>query len=40
MLLSLGQNSKSSKGKIDMISATVFLQDFLNSIKKENEKHN
>jgi len=40
MLLSLGQNSKSSKGKIDMISATVFLQDFLNSIKTENEKHN
>ena len=40
MLLSLGQNSKSSKGKIDMISATVFLQDFLNSISKENEKHN
>ncbi|OGC44963.1 hypothetical protein A2400_01460 [candidate division WS6 bacterium RIFOXYB1_FULL_33_14] len=32
MLLSLGQNSKSSKGKIDMISATVFLQDFLNSV--------
>ncbi len=32
MLLSLGQSSKSSKGKIDMISATVFLQDFLNSV--------
>lgn len=32
MLLSLGQNRKSSKGKIDMISATVFLQDFLNSV--------
>ena len=35
MLLSLGQSSRSSKGKIDMISATLFLQDFLNSDKKE-----
>lgn len=35
MLLSLGQSSRSSKGKIDMISATLFLQDFLNSEKKE-----
>ncbi len=40
MLLSLGQSSKSTKGKIDMISAAVFLQDFLNSKQKENEKHN
>lgn len=31
MLTSLGQNSRSSKGKIDKISATVFLQEFLNS---------
>lgn len=31
MLTSLGQNSRSSKGKIDKIAATVFLQEFLNS---------
>ena len=31
MLLSTGQNTKSTKGKIDKISATVFLQEFLNS---------
>lgn len=37
MLLSLGQNSKSSKGKIDKIAATVFLQEFLNSQEKKNE---
>jgi len=35
MLLSLGQNTKSSRKKIDMISATVFLQEFLNSNNKE-----
>ncbi|OGC35926.1 hypothetical protein A3K02_01900 [candidate division WS6 bacterium RIFOXYD1_FULL_33_8] len=40
MLLSLGQNSRSSKNKIDMIAATVFLQDFLNSESKQNEKLN
>lgn len=40
MLLSLGQNSRSSKNKIDMIAATVFLQDFLNSELKQNEKLN
>lgn len=40
MLLSLGQSSRSSKGKIDMISAAVFLQEFLNSKQKENEKYN
>lgn len=39
MLLSLGQSTRSSKGKIDMISATMFLQEFLNSEKKDNEKH-
>ncbi len=39
VLLSLGQNIRSSKGKIDMISATMFLQEFLNSEKKDNEKH-
>ena len=39
MLTSLGQNSKRSKGKIDKIAATVFLQEFLNSKKKnQNEK--
>ncbi len=40
MLLSLGQNSKSSKGKIDKIAATVFLQEFLNSQEKKNEISN
>lgn len=40
MLLSLGQSSRSSKDKIDMISATVFLQEFLNSEQKQNEKYN
>lgn len=40
MLLSLGQNTKSSRGKIDMISATMFLQDFLNSEKENYEKYN
>lgn len=35
MLTSLGQNSKRSKGKIDKIAATVFLQEFLNSKKKK-----
>ena len=31
MLTSSGQNSKSSRCKIDKIAATVFLQEFLNS---------
>lgn len=35
MLLSLGQNTKSTKGKIDMIAATVFLEEFLNSENKK-----
>lgn len=39
MLLSLGQNTRSSRGKIDMISATVFLQEFLNSKNKQNENN-
>ncbi len=34
MLTSLGQSTKKSRNKIDMISATVFLQDFLNSENK------
>lgn len=39
MLTSLGQNSRHSRGKIDKIAATVFLQEFLNSKKKkQNEK--
>lgn len=38
MLTSLGQSSKSSRGKIDKIAATVFLQEFLNSTKEEHEK--
>jgi putative Holliday junction resolvase len=33
MLTSLGQNSRGSRGKIDKIAATVFLQEFLNSKK-------
>jgi len=37
MLTSLGQNSRSSKGKIDKIAATVFLQEFLNSKSKKDE---
>jgi RNase H-fold protein (predicted Holliday junction resolvase) len=36
MLLSTGQNTKSTKGKIDKISATVFLQEFLNSNHQKN----
>ena len=36
MLLSTGQNTKSTKGKIDKISATVFLQEFLNSNYQKN----
>jgi putative Holliday junction resolvase len=39
MLTSLGQNSKRSKSKIDKIAATVFLQEFLNS-KKQNQDGN
>lgn len=31
MLTSTGQNTKKSRGKINSIAATVFLQDFLNS---------
>lgn len=31
MLLSTGQNIRSTRGKIDKISAAVFLQEFLNS---------
>ncbi len=40
VLLSLGQNTKSSRHKIDKIAATVFLQEFLNSESNKNEKHN
>ncbi|NLZ24163.1 Holliday junction resolvase RuvX [Candidatus Dojkabacteria bacterium] len=40
MLLSLGQSSKSSKEKIDMYSAVVILEDFLNSDNKKNEDSN
>lgn len=31
MLTSTGQNTKKTRGKINSIAATVFLQDFLNS---------
>ncbi|MGI6423259.1 MAG: Holliday junction resolvase RuvX [Candidatus Dojkabacteria bacterium] len=40
MLLSLGQHIKSSKGKIDKIAATLFLQEFLNSETQKYENHN
>lgn len=33
MLTSSGSNTKSSRGKIDKVSAAVFLQEFLNSSK-------
>jgi putative Holliday junction resolvase len=36
MLTSTGQNSKKSRGKIDKIAATVFLQEFLNSKQDNN----
>jgi len=38
LLQSLGQSSKSYRHKIDMIAATVFLQEFLNSEKDTDEK--
>lgn len=37
MLISSGFNIKSSKKKIDKISATIFLQEFLNSSKNKND---
>lgn len=37
MLLSLGQNSKASRSKIDMVSAALFLQEYLDSIKTKDE---
>ncbi|GAB4159217.1 MAG: Holliday junction resolvase RuvX [Candidatus Dojkabacteria bacterium] len=36
VLLSLGQNSKSSKSKIDTVAAALLLQNFLDSINNEN----
>lgn len=38
VLTSSGQSTKSSRKKIDKIAATVFLQEFLNSDIKNNEK--
>ena len=38
MLTSSGQNTKGSRKKIDKIAATVFLQEFLNSKEKHNDK--
>jgi len=35
MLISSGQNTRSSRKKIDKIASTVFLQEFLNSFPKE-----
>lgn len=37
MLISSGQNTKSSRPKIDRVAATVFLQEFLNSKENSNE---
>lgn len=34
MLISSGQSTKKSRGKINSIAATVFLQEFLNSNKR------
>lgn len=39
VLTSSGQNTKGSRKKIDKIAATVFLQEFLNSETKNNEKN-
>ena len=36
MLTSTGQNTRSSRKKIDKIAATVFLQEFLNSEQEKN----
>ena len=36
MLTSTGQNTKSSRPKIDKVAATVFLQEFLNSNQEKN----
>lgn len=38
VLISSGQNVKSSRKKIDKIAATIFLQEYLNSRIQENEK--
>jgi putative holliday junction resolvase len=38
MLTFSGQNIKNTKNKIDKIAATVFLQEFLNSNNKNDEK--
>jgi len=38
MLISSGQSTQSSRKKIDKIAATVFLQEYLNSIARQNEK--
>ncbi len=39
VLPSSGQNTKGYRKKIDKIAATVFLQEFLNSETKNNEKN-
>jgi putative holliday junction resolvase len=38
MLTSSGQNARSFKGKIDKIAATIFLQEFLNSKNRNNDR--
>ncbi|MDD4382061.1 MAG: Holliday junction resolvase RuvX [Candidatus Dojkabacteria bacterium] len=37
MLTSSGQSTRKSRGKIDMVSAAYFLQEFLNSSNKNND---
>jgi putative holliday junction resolvase len=37
MLTSSGQSTRKSRGKIDMVSAAYFLQEFLNSSNKKND---
>jgi len=39
MLLSTGQSRKKSRGKIDSIACAIFLQEFLNYYKQQNEKN-
>lgn len=38
MLISSGQSTRKSRKKIDSISATVFLQEYLNSFRKIHER--
>ena len=40
MVISHGSNYKSNKEKIDSIAASIFLQEYLNSITKNDENNN